>query len=105
MSTEPRRIAERSRTAIVQYNGVSYTGNISLCRRALTERQVEGDFLGGLGDLAVQSECSRSTVSRFFAGDNLSMDVTRRILGALRLKFDDVHTPYARQSDASNGDY
>jgi len=33
------------------------------------------------------------------------MDVTRRILGALKLRFDDVHTPYVPQSDASDGDY
>jgi hypothetical protein len=105
MSTEPRRIAERRRTAIVQYNGVSYTRNLSLCRRALTERQVEGTFLGGHGDLADEIECSRSTVSRFFSGHNLSTDATRRILGALELKFDDVHTPYVRQSDVSDGDY
>ena len=71
MSTEPRHIAERRRTATVQYNGVSCTHNLSLCRRALTERQVEGDYLGGHGDLADESKCSRSTVSRFFAGDNL----------------------------------
>lgn len=105
MSTDPRRTAERRRTAVVQYNGVSYTRNLSLCRRALTEQQVEGNFLGGHGDLADEIECSRSTVSRFFSGHNLSTDATRRILGALRLRFDDVHKPYVPQSDASNGDY
>lgn len=71
MSTEPQHIAERRRTATVQYHSVSCTGNLSLCWRALTEREVEGDYLGGHGDLADESKCSRSTVSRFFAGDNL----------------------------------
>jgi hypothetical protein len=105
MSTEPRRTAERRRTAVVQYNGVFYTRNLSLCRRALTERQVEGKFLGGHADLADEIECSRSTVSRFFSGDNLSMDVTLRVLGALKLKFNQVHTPYVPHSDTSDGNY
>jgi hypothetical protein len=48
MSSEPRRTTERQRTAVVHYNGVSYTRNLSMCRRALTERQVEGKYLGGL---------------------------------------------------------
>jgi hypothetical protein len=105
MSTEPRRTAERRRTAVVQYNGVFYTRNfIALPAGALTERQVEGKFLGGHGDLADEIERSCSTVSRFFSGDNLSMDVTLRVLGALKLKFNQVHTPYVPQSDASDGD-
>ncbi len=39
-------MGEKPRTAVVQYNGVSYTRNLSLCRLALTARQVEGSYLG-----------------------------------------------------------
>jgi hypothetical protein len=93
-------VAERRRTAVVQYNGVSYTRNLSLCRRTLTERQVEGSFLGGLGELGTVSACTRSSVSRFFAGRNLSMQLTVRILDALKLRFDQVHTPITPHTDA-----
>jgi len=104
MDTAQRRTADRRRTALVQYNGLSYTRNLSLLRRALTYRQVQGSYLGGHGELADDIECSRSTISRFFSGDNLSMNVTRRILGALKLKFGDVHTLCTPQPGADGDD-
>jgi hypothetical protein len=103
MSSEPRTTAGRRRTAVVHYNGVYFTRNLSLCRRALTQRQVEGCYLGGHVELADEIGFSRSTVSRFFSGDNLSMVVTLKILGALKLKFKDVHTPHVPESDAADG--
>ncbi len=98
-------MAETRRTAVVQYNGVLYTRNLSLCRRALTQRQVEGSYLGGHGDIADEIRCSRSSVSRFFSGHNIRADLTRRILDALKLKFDDVHAPFTPPSDAPDGNY
>src|SRR5215831_20900911 len=103
MTTRQPHMADRRWTAVVQYNGSSYTRDLLLCRRALTQRQVEGSYLGGHAELADEIECSRSTVSRFFSGHNLSTDVTRRILGALKLRFNDVHTPVASESSASDG--
>jgi hypothetical protein len=96
-------MAETRWSAVVQYNGVSYTRNLSVLRRALTQRQVEGCYLGGHGDIAEEIGCSRSSVSRFFGGHNIKADLSRRILDALKLKFDEVHTPYVRQPDASDG--
>lgn len=87
--------AERRRTAVVTYNGAAYLRNLSLCRRALTQRQVEGEFLGGLTELAGAVGYSRSTVTRLFNGHNLSMDVTIKLLDVLKLSFEDVHTPIA----------
>ena len=96
-------MAERPRTAVVHYNGLPYTRDLSMCRRALTHRQVEGKFLGGMADLATESGCHRSVVSRFFAGLNVSTEMTMRILGSLELDFDQVHKPVP-PSDASDGD-
>src|SRR5215471_21023600 len=83
MINEPAAYAARRRFAVVEYNGVSYTRDLSLCRRALTDCQVGGEYLGGLAELAETADCSRSTASRFFSGRNLSMDVTRRLLDFL----------------------
>lgn len=98
-------MTETRRTAVFQHKSVLYTRNSSLRRRALTQRRVEGCYLGGHGDIADEIECSRSSVSRFFSGHNIRADITRRILDALKLKFDDVHAPFTPQSDASDGDY
>ena len=93
MTDEPAMPAARRRSAVVQYNGVSYKRNLSLCRRALTERQVQGEYLGGMIDVAKAAGCSRSTVTRLFNGHSLSMEVTRNILSVLKLSFEEVHTP------------
>ncbi len=98
-------MSEKARTAVVHYNGVAYTRNISLCRRALTNRQVEGGYLHGLDDIATDIGCSRSSVSRFFAGGNLKAELTQRILGALKLTFDEVHTPIAPMPDAPDDNH
>lgn len=91
--------AGRRRTAVVKYNRASYTRDLSHCRRALTQRQVEGEFLGGMADLAKAAGCSRSTAHRFFCGWSVSMETTMRLLNALKLSFEDVHTPLVDTTD------
>src|SRR6266498_2913959 len=99
MTDEHAVPAGRRRTAVVKYNGVSYLRNLSLCRRALTHRQVEGEFLGGMTELAQAAGCSRSTVTHLLSGRNLSMEMTIKLLAALKLRFEDVHTPLADPTD------
>ena len=91
--------AARRRTAVVKYNDVCYLRNLSLCRRALTHRQVEGEFLGGMTDLAQAAGCSRSTATHLLSGRNLSMQMTIKLLDALKLRFEDVHTLLADPTD------
>jgi hypothetical protein len=85
--------AARRRTAVVKYNRAVYLRDLSLCRRALTQRQVEGEYLSGLTELAAVVGCSRSTTNRFFNGRNISMEVTLKLLNGIKLTFEDVHTP------------
>lgn len=99
MINEPAAHAARRRTAVVQYNGVSYTRDLSLCRRALTECQVGGAYLGGLAELSEEAGCSRSTASRFFSGRNVSIEVTLRLLKGLKLSFEAVHTLRVASND------
>ena len=95
MIDEPVTHAQRRRTAIVRYNGVYYRRNLSLCRQALTQRQIEGEYLRGVIELAEALGCSRSTVTRFFNGRNVSTAVTLTLLNALHLSFEEVHAPTA----------
>jgi len=83
------RMTTRPRQARVHYKGLPYVLDLVRCRRALVERQVEGD-LDSMGSLAVAVGISRSTASRFFAGRPTSLTVTLRILEALHLKFEEV---------------
>ncbi len=92
MTDEAVQRGGKHRSAIVQYNGESYVRNLALCRRALTHRQVEGEFLGGVAEMATVIDCSRSTVHRFFRGRNVSTEATTKILAGLHLRFDEVHT-------------
>ena len=84
----------------VRYRGIPYTLDLQRCRRALVERQVEGEF-ASLEALASLIGISRSTVSRFFAGRSTSLSVTLKVLGALRLRFEDVASPVAGSNGAS----
>jgi transcriptional regulator with XRE-family HTH domain len=90
MNPRPRRVR-------VAYNGVPYTLDLLRCRRALVVRQVEGE-LTSMQSLADVIGVSRSTASRFFSGRPTSLAVTLKILGALRLRFDEVATPDAGES-------
>ncbi len=86
------RMAARPRQATVWYRGIAYNIDLAQCRRALVLRQVEGE-LDSMESLAIAVGVSRSTASRFFSGRPTSLAVTLKILGALRLKFEDVATP------------
>lgn len=79
-------------TVAVSYRGIRYVLDLARCRRALVWRQVEGE-LDSMESLANAVGISRSTASRFFSGRTTSLAVTLKILGALRLGFEDVATP------------
>jgi hypothetical protein len=81
----------RPNQAVVDFGGVDYEMDVMACRHALVRRQVAGDFRSMEG-LAESLECSRSTVSRFFAGRGTSLAVALAILGKLQLTFDEVFT-------------
>jgi hypothetical protein len=84
--------SERPREVIVWYRGTSFVLDLVYCRRALVQRQVEGE-LDNMNSLARAVGVSRSTASRFFSGRSTSLAVTLRVLAVLRLKFEDVARP------------
>ncbi len=88
------RPPSRPRHVTVCYRGIPYTLDLALCRRALVWRQVEGE-LDSIESLAAAVGISRSTASRFFSGRPTSLAATLKILGALRLRFEDVAQPEA----------
>lgn len=61
--------------------------------------QVRGDF-ESMEQLADAVGVSRSTASPFFSGRPTSLSVTKRILDALGLKFEDVLTPESEDDAA-----
>jgi len=81
--------AKRPSASTLVYRGVPYTLDLARCRRALVQRQVEGE-LATMEALAAAADISRSTASRFFGGCAVSLDTTLRILAALRVEFNDV---------------
>jgi hypothetical protein len=80
------------RRAIVNFRGIDHEMNVTVCRMALVQRQVAGEFdsMEGLADAIGRS---RSTVSRFFAGRRTSLPVALAVLDKLKLRFDQVFTP------------
>jgi hypothetical protein len=62
--------------------------------------QVKGEF-DSMEQLAAAVSVSRSTASRFFSGRPTSLTVTKRILDALHLKFEDVLTPEIEADDVA----
>jgi predicted RNase H-like HicB family nuclease len=84
--------ADRPKESLVWYRGAPYLLDHVACRRALVERQIEGE-IDGMSSLARAVKVSRSTASRFFSGWSTSVAVTIRILSELRLAFDDVARP------------
>ena len=86
-------------SSTVQYNGSTYRRNLRLCWHALTRCQVEGRLDGGVTALALAAGVSRSTASRFLAGQSTSLEYTQRILNVLGLHFDSVHTLQVEPSD------
>jgi len=95
------RMASRPRTVTVQFRGIPYQLDLVRCRRALVDRQVDGD-LDSMESLAVAVGISRSTASRFFSGRPTSLTVTLKILAVLKLKFENVARPVADQ-DSGDG--
>jgi hypothetical protein len=86
------RSADRPKETTVWYRGLPYTLDLVRCRRALVRRQVEGE-LDSMNSLAVAVGISRSTATRFFSGRPTSLAVMLRILGVLRLRFEEVASP------------
>ncbi len=86
------RTAARPRRVTVWYRGIPYSLNLVRCRRALVDCQVKGDF-ESMEQLAAAVGISRSTASRYFSGRPTSLAVTKKILGALHLTFEDALTP------------
>jgi hypothetical protein len=81
--------ASRPTQAVVNFGGVDYEMDVLACRHALVQRKVSGE-LRSMEGLAESVGCSRSTVSRFFAGRGTSLTVGLVILGKLRLTFEEV---------------
>jgi DNA-binding XRE family transcriptional regulator len=81
----------RPKRALVNFRELEYEMDVAVCRAALVRRQVEGE-IGSIEGLAQAVGCSRSTVSRLFAGRQTSLTVALRILDKLKLTFDEVFT-------------
>ncbi len=92
------RMASRPKQVTVWYRGIPYTLDLLRCRRALVERQVEGE-LDSIGSLARAVGVSRSTASRFFSGRQTCLTVTLRILEVLHLEFEGVAQPSPGDQD------
>jgi transcriptional regulator with XRE-family HTH domain len=88
MPKRPRRPAE----VTVLYRGIPFILDLVKCRRALVGCQIAGKF-DRMEELAGDIGISRSTASRFFGGRATSLTVTKKILAALGLKFEDVIRP------------
>jgi hypothetical protein len=96
------RMASRPKYAKVWYRGIPYSLDLVRCRRALVNRQVDGD-LDSMQSLADAVVISRSTASRFFSGRPTSLAVTLKILDALHLTFADVAHPMDGDDEADGG--
>jgi len=94
----------RPKTVTVFYRGIPYVLDLTRCRRALVDRQVEGN-LDSMESLAQAVGISRSTASRFFSGKPTSLTVTLKILEVLKLKFNDVARPKSEEdkTDSDGG--
>src|SRR6266699_818514 len=92
------RMAARPKFVTVRYRGIPYMLDLVRCRRALVDRQVDGD-LDSMESVADAVGISRSTVSRFFSGRPTSLAVALKILEALRLTFSDVASPVNGDDD------
>jgi transcriptional regulator with XRE-family HTH domain len=95
-------MASRPRAVTVYFRGIPYSLDLVRCRRALVDRQVDGE-LDSMESLAKAVGISRSTASRFFSGRPTSLTVTLKILEALKLKFDDVARPETEDDDPDSG--
>ncbi len=103
MSTSLRPRTGRPSSVVVWYRGIAYELNLVKCRRALVERQVEGE-LDSMESLADAAGISRSTASRFFSGRPTSLTVTLKILAKLGIKFENVAKPWEGSIPPAGGD-
>ncbi len=92
----------RPRRAIVNFRDIDHEMNVTVCRMAVVQRQVAGDFdsMEGLADAIGRS---RSTVSRFFAGRRTSLPVALAVLDKLKLRFEQVFTPINLDDSVASG--
>jgi transcriptional regulator with XRE-family HTH domain len=88
MPKRPRRPSE----VTVSYRGIPFILDLVRCRRALVGCQIAGKF-DRMEELADAVGVSRSTVSRFFAGRETSLTVTKKIVAGIGLKIEDVLRP------------
>jgi hypothetical protein len=93
------RMASRPKRIVVNFRGIDYEMDLTVCRHALVRRQVDGEFHSMEG-LAQAIGRSRSTASRFFSGRQTSLTVTLVILDRLKLTFDEVFTPGRQDATA-----
>jgi hypothetical protein len=77
---------------IFDFNGIEYEMNERAVRVALVRCQVAGRYRRK-SELADEIGCSRSTVSRFFAGRQTSLRTVMDILDRLNVTFEEVFTP------------
>ena len=82
----------RPARAVVSFRGFDYEMNVPVCRHALVQRQVDGEF-DTMDGLASAIGRSRSTASRFFSGRQMSLTVALAVLDKLKLRFEEVFTP------------
>jgi hypothetical protein len=85
------RYPGRPKRVMVNFKGIDYEMDVTVCHHALVRRQIEGEF-ASIEGLAHAAKYSRSTVSRFFAGRQTSLSVALAIIGKLNLDFDQVFT-------------
>ncbi len=85
------RRSGRPKQVIVNFDGIDYEMDLTVCRQARVRRQVDGDF-ESMEQLADSVGLSRSTISRFFAGRQMSLKVALAVLDTLKLTFDEVFT-------------
>jgi transcriptional regulator with XRE-family HTH domain len=97
------RMSSRPKRTLVRYRGLPYEIDLVRCRRALVECQIDGTF-DSMEGLAGTLGISRSTTSRFFSGRGTSLTVLLKLLGALKLKFEDVATLVDEDDDAEEPD-
>ncbi len=90
----------RPRRVIVNFRGIDYDMDLTVCNLELVRRQVEGELMS-MQELADAIGRSRSTASRFFSGRQTSLTVTLSVLDKLKLTFEEVFTPCSLSDRAS----
>jgi transcriptional regulator with XRE-family HTH domain len=79
--------------AIVDFRGFPHLIHLRHMRRRLLDNQVQRSDVDSLLAIAAKANCSRSTVSRLFAGRQVSVRVLLTVLDELGLEFSEVCFP------------